>query len=36
MVMRIDEYSHVLLKKLAAMREGPVDETITDFELRKG
>ena len=36
MVMRIDEYSHMLLKKLAAMREGPIEEMATDFELRKG
>jgi biopolymer transport protein ExbB len=34
MVMRIDEYSHMLLKRLATMREGHADE-LADFELRK-
>jgi biopolymer transport protein ExbB len=34
MVMRIDEYSHVLLKRLAAMREGS-DLELADFEMRK-
>ncbi|HEX6789873.1 MAG TPA: MotA/TolQ/ExbB proton channel family protein [Candidatus Krumholzibacteria bacterium] len=34
MVMRIDEYSHMLLKRLSAMREG-TDLELADFELRK-
>jgi biopolymer transport protein ExbB len=34
MVLRIDEYSHLLLKRLAAMREGSDDE-LAEFEMRK-
>jgi biopolymer transport protein ExbB len=34
MVMRIDEYSHMLLKRLSAMREGSDDE-LTELEMRK-
>lgn len=34
MVMRIDEYSHLLLKRLSAMREGAEDYSA-EFELRK-
>jgi biopolymer transport protein ExbB len=34
MVMRIDEYSHMLLKKLSAMREGS-DMELAEFEMRK-
>ena len=34
MVMRIDEYSHLLLKRLAAMREGSDDE-LAGLEIRK-
>ncbi|HET6349019.1 MAG TPA: MotA/TolQ/ExbB proton channel family protein [Candidatus Krumholzibacteria bacterium] len=34
MVIRIDEYSHMLLKRLAAMREGS-DVELAEFEFRK-
>ena len=34
MVMRIDEYSHTLLKRLSSMREGS-DLELADFEMRK-
>jgi biopolymer transport protein ExbB len=34
MVMRIDEYSHMLLKRLSAMREGSEDYAA-EFEMRK-
>lgn len=34
MVMRIDEYSHMLLKRLSAMREGSDDE-LAELEMRK-
>ena len=34
MVMRIDEYSHLLLKRLSAMREGTDDE-LAGLEIRK-
>ena len=34
MVMRIDEYSHLLLKRLSAMREGS-DMELAEFEMRK-
>jgi biopolymer transport protein ExbB len=34
MVMRIDEYSHMLLKRLSAMREGS-DMELAEFEMRK-
>lgn len=34
MVMRIDEYSHLLLKRLSAMREG-TDAELADFEMGK-
>ena len=34
MVMRIDEYSHTLLKRLSAMREGN-DAELAEYEMRK-
>lgn len=34
MVVRIDEYSHMLLKRLSAMREG-TDLELADFQFRK-
>jgi biopolymer transport protein ExbB len=34
MVMRIDEYSHTLMKRLSAMREGS-DMELAEFEMRK-
>ena len=34
MVTRIDEYSHLLLKRLSGMREGS-DMELAEYEMRK-